>query len=81
VSTFRAPTSSTDAMLKIHVNRERCQGHARCIALASELVEANEYGEGRLIDNGTVPADLYGKAYLAKANCPESAIDVEGETV
>jgi ferredoxin len=26
------------------VNRERCQGHARCFALAPELFELDEWG-------------------------------------
>ncbi len=37
--------------MKVRVDRERCQGHARCAALAD-------------------------KAYLAQANCPEFAIEV-----
>jgi ferredoxin len=63
--------------LKVRVNRQRCQGHARCAALAPELFEADEFGEAHEIGDGEVSADLHDKAYLAKANCPESAIDIE----
>jgi ferredoxin len=63
--------------LKVRVNRQRCQGHARCAALAPELFEADEFGEAHEIGDGRVSADLHDKAYLAKANCPESAIDIE----
>ena len=63
--------------LKVRVNRQRCQGHARCAALAPELFEADEFGEAHEIGDGRVSADLRDKAYLAKANCPESAIDIE----
>src|ERR1700704_6468427 len=63
--------------LKVRVNRQRCQGHARCAALAPELFEADEFGEAHEIGDGRVSADLHDKTYLAKANCPESAIDIE----
>ena len=62
--------------LKVRVDRERCQGHARCAALAPELFVLDEFGNGREIGDGTVADALADKAYLAKANCPEEAIDV-----
>ena len=62
--------------LKVRVDRERCQGHARCAALAPELFELDEFGNGREIGDGAVAEALVDKAYLAKANCPEMAIDV-----
>ena len=63
--------------LKVRVNRQRCRGHARCTALAPELFEVDEFGEGHEIGDGTVSAQLHDKAYLAGSNCPESAIDIE----
>jgi ferredoxin len=63
--------------LKVKVDRERCQGHARCAALAPELFALDEFGNAREIGDGTVPDALADKAYLAKANCPELAIEVE----
>ena len=63
--------------LKVRVHRERCQGHARCTALAPELFEVDEFGEAHEIGDGRVSAHLHNTAYLAKANCPESAIDIE----
>ena len=62
--------------LKVKVDRERCQGHARCAALAGELFELDELGNAREKGDGTVPEALVDKAYLAKANCPEEAIEV-----
>jgi ferredoxin len=68
-------------MLRVKVDRERCQGHARCAALAPELFSLDALGNAQEIDDGRVPAALEDKAWLAKANCPELAIDViEGET-
>jgi ferredoxin len=74
--------SATTVSLRVRVDRTLCQGHARCVALAPELFEADEFGGGREIGDGGVSSDLENKAWLAKANCPEFAIDVEqlGET-
>ena len=63
--------------LKVKVDREKCQGHARCAALAPELFVLDELGNAQEAGDGTVPPTLAEKAYLAKANCPELAIDVE----
>jgi ferredoxin len=63
-------------MLKVKVDRERCQGHARCAALAPELFALDELGNAQEIGDGRVPSALEDKAHLAKANCPELAIEV-----
>ena len=65
--------------LKIHVDQERCQGHARCKALAPELFELDEFGNAHEIGDGSVPPVLEDKAWLAKSNCPEIAIEVTEE--
>jgi len=62
--------------LRVRVDSEKCQGHARCRALAPELFELDEYGNAHEIGDGVVPAGLEDKAWLAKANCPEFAIEV-----
>jgi ferredoxin len=61
---------------KVKVDREKCQGHARCAALAPELFVLDALGNAREAGDGTVPEALIEKAYLAKANCPELAIEV-----
>jgi ferredoxin len=78
----RLQKPATTVSLRVRVDRTLCQGHARCVVLAPELFEADEFGGGREIGDGGVPSDLENKAWLAKANCPEFAIDVErlGET-
>jgi ferredoxin len=65
--------------LKVSVDPERCQGHARCHALAPELFALDELGNARVIGDGMVPPGLEDKAWLAKANCPELAIDCREE--
>ena len=62
--------------LKVRVDRDKCQGHNRCKALAPELFELDEYGNAREKGDGTVPPGLEEKAYLAKSNCPEFAVEV-----
>ena len=62
--------------LKVRVDRGRCQGHARCNAIAPELFDLDELGNARETGDGSVPAGLEDKAWLARANCPELAIEV-----
>ena len=62
--------------LKVKVDREKCQGHARCAALAPELFVLDNLGNAQEIGDGTVPPALIDKAWLAKANCPELAIEI-----
>jgi ferredoxin len=57
------------------VDAEKCQGHARCYALAPELFVVDDYGQSTEIGDGMVPASLEDKARLAIANCPEYAIE------
>ena len=63
-------------IMKIRVARDKCQGHNRCKALAPELFELDEYGNAREVGDGVVPEHLKAKARLAKANCPEFAIEI-----
>lgn len=69
--------ASISVVLKARVNRQRCQGHARCVALAPELFELAELGESHAAGDGVFPPNLRDKAHLARANCPELAIDLE----
>jgi ferredoxin len=62
--------------LRVTVDRERCQGHNRCYAIAPELFELDDLGNGREIGDGLVPPELQEKARLAVANCPEEAISI-----
>jgi ferredoxin len=61
---------------RIKVDRNRCQGHARCHALAPELFRLDELGNAHEVGDGTVPDGLADKAHLAGANCPELAVEV-----
>jgi ferredoxin len=65
--------------LRVRIDRERCQGHARCFALAPELFELDRLGHGREIRDVVVTAELETKGRLAQANCPELAIELVEE--
>jgi ferredoxin len=67
---------STARPIKVRVNPDKCQGHNRCKALAPQLFELDEYGNAKEIGDGTVPAELEQKAWLARANCPEFAVEI-----
>jgi ferredoxin len=62
--------------LKVHVNPDKCQGHNRCKAVAPELFDLDEYGNAHEVGDGTVPPALEEKAYLARSNCPEFAVEI-----
>jgi ferredoxin len=64
--------------MRIRVDPDRCQGHARCYGLAPELFEVDDYGSSTALNGGAVPAGLEQKARLAIANCPEFAIEELG---
>ncbi len=63
--------------MRIVFERDKCQGHGRCYALAPELFDSDDEGYAVLLVPGDVPADLEDAARLAADNCPEFAITVE----
>ncbi len=62
--------------MKIVVDQEECQGHNRCVVIAPELFDTDDYGYAHEMEGGVVPPELEEKARLAAANCPESAITI-----
>ena len=64
--------------MKIRVDNDKCQGHARCYGISPELFEVDEYGQSSVILD-EVPSELEEKARLAVANCPEYAIEIVSE--
>ena len=63
--------------MRVQVDDDRCEGHGRCYALAPDLFEPDDLGNGHAVGDGTVPAALEERARLAVANCPEQAITIE----
>jgi ferredoxin len=64
------------SMLRLRIDREKCQGHNRCKALAPELIELDKYGLASEVGDGTIPPELEEKARSAQANCPEFAVEI-----
>lgn len=62
--------------LRVSVNPDLCQGHARCAAIAPDLFRLNDIGNAEVRGDGEVPAALIAKARLAQSNCPEFAISI-----
>src|SRR5262249_41276860 len=62
--------------LKIRVDPEKCQGHARCKSLAPELFDLDEFGNSHERGDGAVPAGLEDKAWLPRSHFPGPAVEV-----
>ena len=65
--------------MRIKVDDDKCQGYNRCITVAQELFDLDEYGYSHEKEDGAVPKELEEKARLAVANCPERAIKIVSE--
>lgn len=63
--------------MRLTVDRERCGGHGRCIALAPELFDLDD-DEGLAFPlTEEIDDDQVTAAREAAANCPQSAIHIE----
>ena len=63
--------------MKIHFDREKCQGHGRCYALAPSVFDCDDAGYALVREPGELDAAQEQAARLAADNCPEFAITVE----
>ena len=63
--------------MKIVFDREKCQGHGRCYALAPDLFDADDEGYAVVLVSGPLDEAQAASAQLAADNCPEYAITVE----
>jgi ferredoxin len=63
----------------LRIDSERCQGHARCIALAPDLFELDPLGNAQVTGGGIIAPGREAKARLAQASCPETAIEISEE--
>ena len=64
-----------EPIVRVHVDPERCQGHARCAALAPDVFELDDNGFSTTRDT-PVPEALQLDAGRAARSCPEDAITV-----
>jgi len=63
--------------MRVTIDAERCEGHGRCYAIAPELFEPDDIGQGLVIGDGSVAPDDEAKVRLAVDNCPERAITLD----
>ena len=61
--------------MRVSVDADVCQGHARCWGICPEVFSLDEEGHA-LVENPEVPAEFQAKAQEAAENCPERAITV-----
>jgi ferredoxin len=57
----------------VTIDRNRCQGHARCVAFAPDLFELDIEGFATVREGSSMPRE---DAEKAARNCPESAITI-----
>jgi ferredoxin len=62
-------------MLKVAVDADRCEGHARCWQICPEVFSLDEEGHA-LVPVAEVPPEFEESARQAADNCPERAITV-----
>jgi len=62
--------------VKLIVDADKCQGHARCAALAPDVFELDDLGN-IATRSGTIPPELEDQARLGALACPEQALAVE----
>jgi ferredoxin len=61
--------------MKLVVDMNVCQGHARCWDLCPEVFDLDDEGHA-LVKIADVPPDLVDKVRDAVRNCPERAIEL-----
>lgn len=59
--------------MKITIDRDRCQGHARCCAIAFDVFEIDDLGY-IATQSGEIPDHLEHAARKGAAVCPERVI-------
>jgi ferredoxin len=65
--------------MKVQIDPGRCQGHGRCYDLAPGLFGEDGEGYGQVLGDGVGPPEAERDARLAVLNCPEHAIELDGE--
>jgi len=62
--------------MKVIVDSNRCQGHARCRAICPELFELDDLDQKSRVKLETVPPELEKKTARAVNECPEDALSL-----
>jgi len=62
--------------MRVSVNLEQCQGHARCWATAPEVFTLDDEGKSDIGIGRLVPGDMEDAARQAVMSCPENALTI-----
>jgi ferredoxin len=63
----------TDETTSVVVDRDKCQGHLRCVMAAESVFTADEIGHAE-VTLDPVPAEMEDAVRRAVTNCPEAAL-------
>lgn len=63
--------------MKVHVDKERCQGHTLCSMIAPDMFELSEIDGSASAVTEIVPTDQESAVREAAQSCPEQAIIIE----
>lgn len=63
--------------MKVIVDTDKCQGHARCRAICPDLFELDPIDQKSRVKLATVPPELEGRGVRAVNECPEGALSIE----
>ncbi len=61
--------------MKVHIDKDLCQGHGQCVILCPEVFDDDEQGFG-VVRNEDVPKGAEADCERAEASCPERAIQI-----
>ncbi|MGH7863531.1 MAG: ferredoxin [Candidatus Binataceae bacterium] len=62
--------------MKVIVDPNKCQGHARCHGICPELFDVNDVDQKSRVTLQTVPPELEARAARAVHECPEGAVSL-----
>lgn len=63
--------------MRVRIDADRCQGHQMCAIRVPELFGSDDEGNGVVLIEGEIPAELEEDARKAEASCPEEAVMLE----
>ena len=64
--------------MRVIVDKEKCQGHNRCVALAPEIFDVDDEGLAVVLTD-RVPEEHQTQVKRAELACPERAIRLEDD--
>ena len=63
--------------MRVKIDKEKCHGHNRCVALAPDIFDVDDDGLA-VVMLDSIPADQENKVCRAELACPERAITIDG---